>query len=194
MDRSQVDEELVAQVRAGDDHAFGQLYRLHQPQLLRYLSSLGVQDRQDVASQTWIDVARALARIDDRPDGFRRMLYTIARRRMVDELRRRSRRIEDPWGDPPDQGSVEDELGVDDALAMLATLPPAQAEVVALRVIVGMSPTEIGAITGQASGAVRLMVHRGLATLADQMRAPGPDGASSAPDVTLDHLPANHLS
>lgn len=158
------DRTLVSQAAEGDRASFDELWREYQPRLLRYLASLGLRDGEDVAAQTWLEVFQKLHSLDERPGSFRRLLFTVARRRMVDEARRRTRHnetVEDGVVASAESQAMELEA----ALALLAKLPPAQAEVVSLRVIGGLSAAEVGEITGQSEGAVRLMGHRALSAL-----------------------------
>jgi RNA polymerase sigma-70 factor (ECF subfamily) len=53
------------------------------------------------------------------------------------------------------------------ALALVALLPPQQAEAVVLRVVAGLSPAQVGEVLGCSPGAVRVAVHRGLRRLAE---------------------------
>ena len=154
--------ETLASAKRGDKAAIATVWRLHQASLLRYLRSLGVFTAEDVASVVWIDVARALPALsDDEPTSFRRLLFTIARRRMIDEIRRRNHH---PAIGPLDEtlGAAEDVVPLGEAIALLRQLPVSQAEVIALRVIAGFSAEEVGEITGRTAGAVRVMAHRGL--------------------------------
>jgi RNA polymerase sigma-70 factor (ECF subfamily) len=59
------------------------------------------------------------------------------------------------------------------ALAFIAGLPRAQAEVVLLRVVGGLDAAEVGAIVGKTPGAVRVLQHRGLSRLAEQLLREG---------------------
>ena len=83
---------LLAAAVAGDGDSLGELWRRHQPSLLRYLRGRGCADFEDVASQVWIDVARGLPGFMGGELDFRRWLFTIAHHRHVDEVRRRDRR------------------------------------------------------------------------------------------------------
>ena len=125
----------------------------------------------------WISVARGLSAFEGDEDDFRGWVYTIARRRAVDWARRRQRQpatttlegvdLSDPLADgtsPDDVTSAREE-----ALALLRRLRPDQREVVALRVIVGMSVAETASIVGKTEGAVRVLCHRGLRDLAGQL-------------------------
>jgi RNA polymerase sigma-70 factor (ECF subfamily) len=52
------------------------------------------------------------------------------------------------------------------ALALVATLPAAQAEMVMLRVVAGLEVGDVAMLVGKKPGAVRVAVHRALQTLA----------------------------
>jgi RNA polymerase sigma-70 factor (ECF subfamily) len=49
---------------------------------------------------------------------------------------------------------------------MIACLPPAQAEVVVLRTVVGLSVAEVASLVGREPPSVRVLAHRGLRRLA----------------------------
>lgn len=158
----------------GDRFALGELWDAWNPALLRFLRSLRVSDPEDVAAEVWVDLARSMPAIGPDPDGFRRLLFTIGRRRSVDARRYRGRRPE--WLTDPQahrevvaNGPAVDEQVSDELLAqsLLARLPRAQAEVVALRVIGGFSAAETAALTGRSEGAVRIMAMRALRQLRD---------------------------
>jgi RNA polymerase sigma-70 factor (ECF subfamily) len=52
------------------------------------------------------------------------------------------------------------------ALELVATLPPAQAEMVMLRVVAGLEVADVARLVDKKPGAVRVAVHRALQTLA----------------------------
>ena len=62
-------------------------------------------------------------------------------------------------------------LSTDDALRLVASLPPDQAELVALRVIAGLDVAAVAAITGRSPGAVRVGVHRALRVLSTRVKS-----------------------
>jgi len=57
-------------------------------------------------------------------------------------------------------------LATREALAAIARLPPAQAEVVLLRVVADLAVEDVARIVGRRAGAVRALQHRALAGLA----------------------------
>ena len=69
-----------------------------------------------------------------------------------------------------------DNLSTEEALALIATLPAQQAEVIVLRVIAGLDVAQVARITGKRPGAVRAAAHRGLRVLAVRLSVPAVRG------------------
>ena len=168
----------VGQAQRGDPEAFRVLYRDIQPRLLRYLHSLVGQDAEDVAAETWLQITRDLPAFSGDYDQFRGWTATIARHRALDHLRRAARRppqaavpAEDLAGLAADDTAQHalDAVATDAALALIATLPPDQAEAVLLRAVLGLDAQTAGQVLGKRAGAVRTAAHRGLRTLARQL-------------------------
>jgi RNA polymerase sigma-70 factor (ECF subfamily) len=183
-------EGALTAARRGDEQGFALLWRFHQPGLLRYLRcTVGTELAEDVASATWLDVARSLDRFEGGPVDFRGWLFTIARRRGIDALRAKGRRPDMVPLDAVDDGalttkpdtaeSVMDELGTWDALSLLATLSPDRREVLALRVLADLDVATVAGILGKQPGAVRVASHRGLRELAERLAT---GNTTAAPD------------
>lgn len=179
------DVDLAAAVRDaqhGSEDAFRLIYRAVQPALLRYLRVLVGADAEDVASESWLQIARDLGSFRGTADGFRGWAATIARRRAIDHLRRLRRRPVadtplDDLADPPatvdTAGQAEEAISTDAALALIARLPREQAEAVLLRVVMGLDAKAAAAVLGKRAGAVRTAAHRGLKKLAEYLGAAG---------------------
>jgi RNA polymerase sigma-70 factor, ECF subfamily len=178
--RATVAADLSSALRAaqeGSDAGFAVLWRSLQPAVLRYLRVVAGGAAEDVASETWLQVSRDLARFRGDVDGFRVWLFRIARHRGIDERRRVARRPATPYDlsiptpeleraapDAADEAARRAET--DWALALIATLPPDQAEAVMLRVVAGLDATHAAAVLGKRPGAVRVAAMRGLRRLA----------------------------
>lgn len=168
----------VVAAQHGDEAAFDSLYVTVQPGLLRYLRGMVGDDAEDVASEVWLQIARDLPGLRD-PKGFRGWAATIARHRALDHLRHNQRRpalatpIEDlsqlltEDRDPGDEAM--EALSTGAAVALIASLPPDQAEAVLLRVVVGLDAKTAGAVLGKRPGSVRVAAHRGLRRLAERL-------------------------
>ncbi|MGW1173465.1 RNA polymerase sigma factor [Kitasatospora sp. NPDC002543] len=173
--------EAVRAAQAGDEEAFRLLFRTVQPGLLRYLRVLvggrpeDAQDAEDIASETWLQIARDLRGFSGDGDGFRGWAATVARHRALDHLRARRRR---PVADLPFDQLVElaggedtarsalTTVGTADALALISRLPRDQAEAVLLRVVMGLDAESAARVLGKRAGSVRMAAHRGLRRLA----------------------------
>ncbi len=172
--------DLLARAQGGDEVAFSRLWADLNPALLRYLRLEPGHSAEDLVAGTWVSVVKGLSRFRGDETAWRAWVFTTARRRALDEARRRSRRPRSVAVDALDHVPAPDpsDGDVTDALALLALLPAAQAEVIALRVIAGLPVDAVAAIVGRTPGAVRVAAHRGLRTLAGllsgQGAVPGP--------------------
>jgi RNA polymerase sigma-70 factor (ECF subfamily) len=171
------DDDLSAAVKAaagGDEEGFAVLWRSLHPPMLRYLRVLVGAAAEDVASETWLQVARDLRRFDGDGSAFRGWVFRIARNRAVDDRRRTGRRPEETTGTvegdaPPVRDAAAEALersGTDWALRLIATLPRDQAEAVMLRVVAGLDVATTARVLGKRPGAVRVAAMRGLRRLA----------------------------
>lgn len=175
MDDEEFAGSLAAAVR-GDSAAFALLWRAHQPPLLRYLRVIVGQVAEDVASETWLQVARDLHRFSGSSIVFRVWLFTIARNRAIDDRRRARRRPEEPRDlSEQDVAAIQPDVAhdviqkseTDWALGVIASLPKHQAEAVMLRVVVGLDVAQTAQVLGKRPGAVRIAAMRGLRRLAE---------------------------
>jgi len=165
----------LTRASAGDEAGFLELWRALQPPLLRFLRVIGCDDPDDVASETWLQVVRDLHRFTGGEEDFRRWLFTIGRHRAIDAARARFRRPATPVSTGLDvladsqlvEEQVLEGMSVERAVGLLARLSRDQAEAVALRIIAGLDTPDVARILGKSAGAVRVALHRGLRTLAD---------------------------
>ena len=186
--------DVLHRAQAGDEMAFSLLFRDVQPAVLRYLSSLAPAAMvDDIAGETWVSVVRGLgAFADDDLGGFHAWVLTLARRRWIDEVRRRARHPEVPdlltqgsdrAADDDVEAEVESRLGGEAAVALVRRLPPDQAEVVLLRALSGLSVEHVAAIVGKTPGAVRVLSHRGLRRLAEMLAGVTKSGSATVDEV-----------
>ena len=167
--------------RSGDETAWRSLYDWLAPQILGFLRASGLPDPEDVLGDVFLDVARGVGDFKGNAKGFRAWAFTIARARRVDEIRRRSRRSEEPLERvvlemAPARSDVEHEalamVALGELLEVLGNLTDDQAEVLVLRALGGWTSREIGEITGRSTGSVEQLQHRATEALRDLLDAP----------------------
>lgn len=191
-------QDVLAKAASGEAPAFADLWRDAHPDLLRYLRVLAGVHAEDVASETWLKVIARIASFSGTEEGFRAWLVTIARNTYVDLLRRPRQRSEVSVSDVreyeggrvdrvSDAASVVlDRLSTEAALEVIARLPPEQAEMIMLRVAMGLTVGEVATIMSKSPGAVRVSVHRGLKELESFLRQDGVTPQAGLPLLSRD--------
>jgi RNA polymerase sigma-70 factor (ECF subfamily) len=167
---------LLGAAQGGSEAAFSRLWRDANPALLRYLRVIAPGAEEDIAAETWVQVVRGLGAFRGDEQAWRAWLFTTARRRAIDQARRRTRRPEAPLDDataarlPAAADSAEaamENLGTAAAIALISGLPRLQAEVILLRVLAGLDTESVARLLHKSPGAVRVAAHRGLRRLAE---------------------------
>jgi RNA polymerase sigma-70 factor (ECF subfamily) len=170
-------ELVLAQARVGRAGALEAIYRELHPHVLAYLRVHARDAAEDLAADTFVSLAAALPKFSGDWDGMRGLVFTIARRRAQDHIRRSTRRRTDatdvaeiPLPSSRDaSGGAFDRLGEEEARRLVAGLPPDQAQVILLRVLGDLSVERTAEILGKRPGAVRALQLRALRRLAREL-------------------------
>jgi RNA polymerase sigma factor (sigma-70 family) len=175
-------DEVLQAARAGAPWALEAIYRDLHPSVLGFLRHRAPHDAEDLAADVFIDVAEGVVRFRGSEARFRSWVFTIAYRRLADLRRRTGRRRTEPIApaviaEHTPVGDAERDvmvaIGTRSALARIAALPVAQAEVILLRVVADLPVDDVARIVGRRPGAVRALQHRALQRLAREV-PPGP--------------------
>lgn len=178
----------------GDEQAFVRLWRDLNPVLVRFAVSQIGSAGEDIAAETWLAVMSGLDRFEGNESGFRGWVFTIARRKVIDLHRTpavgRTSSVEDVPDLPEETAEdtadvVERQIGTAEALRLIGQLPGDQAEIIMLRVMVGLDVAEVARVVGKSPGAVRVAAHRGLRRLADLLSAQGGSRVTVEPVATF---------
>jgi RNA polymerase sigma-70 factor (ECF subfamily) len=174
------DRPLVAAARR-DPARFDALYRKYLAQVYSFaFYELGDHhSAEDATERTFLHVLGALPRFDERGDPgsggstFRVWLFRIAHNVIANERRSVARHRAAPLDDvapPPDPidlaGRVERRDDADRAWAAVARLPAERRRAIVLRFVEEMSTREIAGILGRSEGAVRVLLHRAIRSVA----------------------------
>lgn len=145
-----------------------EIWRIHQPQLLRFLRAKRAPMVEDVASDVWTTAARDLDRFEGDGVDLQRWLFMITYRRSVDEQRRLARRrdaIDDGLSDRWKQmhrDEIDDGDGLERAVSMLRQLPQKSAAAIVLSEVHGLEMSSVAEILDCTLGNARVAVDRGL--------------------------------
>jgi len=176
------DRSLVEEAR-GDPARFDALYRRYLAQVYSYAYyELGDHhEAEDATEKTFLAALTNLDRFEERAqpaDGegastFRVWLFRIARNVVANQRRGRRRHPEAPIeaaalvADPLDverTAATRDEAAA--AWRAVGRLPADRRRAIVLRFVEEMSTAEIAGILGRSEGAVRVLIHRALRTVA----------------------------
>ncbi|HUG95882.1 MAG TPA: RNA polymerase sigma factor [Pleomorphomonadaceae bacterium] len=171
----------LADVRAAqrDPHAFDRLYRRYLDQVYSYaFYQLGDHhDAEDATERTFLAALAAIDRFHDEGSTFRAWLFRIAHNAIANSHRTRRRRRTEPITNARQQAAPgADPAGVvaradqqREIRAALARLPAERRQAILLRFVDELSAREIGAVLDRSEGAARVLLHRALRDLADQL-------------------------
>jgi RNA polymerase sigma-70 factor (ECF subfamily) len=171
-------ESVLKRIARGDERAvaacideFGNLIWA----LARRLSRTRA-DAEDAVQEIFTDLWRSAGRFDPAQGSEKVFITTIARRRLIDRMRRSAHQPGgDPietldavgWAEPGTRGEVCAEA--EHAARAIASLRPEQQKVLELAILQGLTHSEIAALTGMPLGTVKTNMRRGLIQVRELM-------------------------
>jgi RNA polymerase sigma-70 factor (ECF subfamily) len=168
---------VLAAAQEGAPWACTTLWVEHAPAVAAFVTARGSREPEDLTSEVFLAVFEKLPRFSGGAPEFRSFVFSIAYRRLVDELRKRSFRGEhEEWSPQLDEqlggrrsASAEDEalgrLGEASALSLLDGLPDDQRDVMVLRIVADLTIEQIANVLGKREGAVKALQRRALDNL-----------------------------
>lgn len=173
-----------------DPRRFEALYRKYVGQVYSFaVYELGDHHAaEDLTAQVFLQALAALPRFEERADvndpvgsSFRVWLFQIARNALHNERRRTRRHPVAPieaalvLRDASDPATLAaDRDAFDRAWRVVQRLPDDRRRALLLRFVEEMPTSQIAAVLGRSEGAVRVLIHRGLRSVADELRRRGP--------------------
>ena len=196
MHAEDTDSQLVAATLAGDRAAFARLIDRHGARAAAVAGSiLGGTDAEDVVQEALLAAYLGLDRLR-RPDRFGPWLYAITANLAKMRLRQRGSHVSfDELGGrwfaagevglrltPQEAVEAAELLGL--VRSAFEALPPRQRDVALLYYVDGLSCSEIAALLGSSTGAVRVGLHRARRELRRRLDRKEP----TMPEVTLEDV------
>lgn len=176
MSEQRLDDVLPA-AQAGQPWALRVLYDELAPRVHGYLRSRGAAEAEDLTSEVFLAVFPRLGTVTGGAAGLRTLVFSVAHARLVDDLRRRSRRepavefdaLRHDGVAPSSEVEAMASLATDEVKELLAHLPVDQRDVLLLRVVADLSLEQVAQAMGRTPGAVKQLQRRGLVTLRQQI-------------------------
>jgi RNA polymerase sigma-70 factor, ECF subfamily len=180
-DNLAVDRSAVERARR-DPRAFEALYRKYVAQVYSFaLYELrDTHAAEDATAQVFLRALAGLPRFQEQADGvdssFRIWLFQIARNVLSNEKRRARRHPQSPLELAVDQPATDDvptavsnRAEIENVWRTIERLPADRRRALVLRFVNEMSTREIGEILGKSEGATRVLIHRSLQAVAQQI-------------------------
>jgi RNA polymerase sigma-70 factor (ECF subfamily) len=181
MGPSPTDDELLAALRSGDDHAMARLLERYAPAVYRFGAKMcrDPEDAKDIVQDTLLAAARGLHDFQG-ASSLSTWLFTIARSFCIKKRRGAMTSavvsLDDEPGAaqvrskevPPDDAAASRELGaaLEEAIASLA---PTYREVLLLRDVEGLSAAEVAEVLELTVDAVKSRLHRARADVRSKL-------------------------
>ena len=164
---------LMARAQDGDANAYRRLLESITPYLRAHAARChrNPSDVEDAVQDVLLTL-HAVRRTYDPARPFGPWLTAIARRRLIDRLRRQGRRrafeskceaAHESFADP--SANLEDMTKIHEIAAALDRLPSGQREAVRLTKIEGLSLKEASAVSGMSVAALKIATHRAIQRL-----------------------------
>jgi RNA polymerase sigma-70 factor (ECF subfamily) len=169
---------LLQRIASGDSAAVSECiteYGALVWSLARRLSRTA-SDAEDATQEIFLDIWRSAGRFDPSQGSDKIFIAMIARRRLIDRLRKKSAEPPmDPvevlesvaWSDPGTL--IETSAEAEQATRALAELRPEQRQVLELSLLHGLTQSEIAARLGMPLGTVKSFMRRGLISVREYM-------------------------
>jgi RNA polymerase sigma-70 factor (ECF subfamily) len=164
----------VARAKEGDQDALRYLYVSYSHNIYGYVRSIVRNDHEaeDVTQHVFAKLMTSLAKYDDRGVPFFAWLLRLARNIAIDHLRANRLTPTENVLDPDASSGIDLDQG-ETVRAALATLPGEQREVVILRHVVGLTPSEIADRMGRTESSIHGLHHRGRRALQRELALHG---------------------
>src|ERR671923_881898 len=175
--------EMTREEKARLDEAFSQLYKAHLRDVYSYTYYRvgNHHDAEDLTEQTFLQAYRHFERAQRESNGrpLRPWLIRIAHNFAANYYRDRSRKptsvLDDAdVGEPHDTEDLV--VGREDAVAVLEgvrSLPEDRREALIMRFALGMDNREIARALGRTDGATKVLIHRAIRQLEQELEAKG---------------------
>ncbi len=169
----QDEESLVRRAQQHDQTALTQIYEENFDRIYRYIV-LKIGERteaEDMTQQVFLSAFKSISSYKWKGTPFSAWLFRIAHNRIVDHLRKKSKRATVSLDENLVSGSsnpgmeAERNMEIADLVSAARRLTDAQQEVISLRFAGGLPIAEVARVMGKSQGAIKALQHSAVAAL-----------------------------
>jgi RNA polymerase sigma-70 factor, ECF subfamily len=169
---SELVRRAVVRLKQGDRSALHFLYVRYADDVCGFVRSIvrDAHEAEDITQNVFAKLITAIHKYEPREVPFAAWILRVSRNMALDHLRAR-RQI--PFEEVRTTDEGHEQIGFDRSQSLREAfhrLPPDQREVLVLRHIAGLSPTEIASRTGKTESSVHGLHHRGRSALQATLR------------------------
>ena len=167
---------LAKDAQQGDRDAMGELFDHYLPKVHARVYTLVPQaDTEDVTQEIFMSLVRSIQSFRG-DSSFSTWLYNIVKRRVADHYRKSSRQAQQVPIEDREIAASGNNLQIADEMVLLkqvlSQMPGGQREVILLRLVDGLSFSEIAAHLGVELGAAKLRFYRAIESCKKRMQHP----------------------
>ena len=165
-----LDDTVVRAACAGDGPALRAMYLALAPAVRGYLRARGAAAPDGLTGEVFLGVLPRLPGLTDGATGLRKLVFSVAHARLVDEFRQRARQPEiveydialDTRVSESAEAAALSRVAEQEVRQVLGRLPDDQREVLVLRLVADLSIEAVAEIMQRSPGAVKQLQRRAL--------------------------------
>ncbi len=183
------EDKLIHRAKRGEKECFGQLYDHYTAQIYRFilLKVTNRHEAEDLTHDVFLSAWQSLRGYKSQGFPFSSWLYQIARNKVIDHYRTKKSHLsvdslEENAVKLVDmtENNLEKILSLEVIQKAMRNLGPEQQDVLIMKFIEDLPHRDIAATLGKSEGAVRLIQHRALNALREQLGDGSPEATKSA--------------
>ena len=170
------EKNLIERAISGEASAFGLLYDHYQPRIYRfiYLKVSHREEAEDLTHQVFFQSWKKISEYNFKGFPFSSWLYRVARNEIIDYYRTRKihydiNEVSEDKSEDVAEGSlaekVDNKIDISRIKNAIRELRPIEQDIIILRFVEDLSPTEVSKMIDKTPEAVRILQHRAIKRL-----------------------------
>lgn len=175
-------DAVLLAAKDGNGNAFDQLFSVLSRRIFAFLRVRGASDPEGMVNEVFLSIFTSVSGFHGNESQFQAWVFTIARNKLIDEGRKRQRRIDESLVDSFDEMGLQAGDVEEDAMGLvgnawvkeqLGALTPDQRDVVILRIVGDLTIEAIADVLGKSIGATKAIQRRAFRSLARELSGEG---------------------